>query len=57
MTPELSRRLANAMTLGDATIDERDRIRDAVAGDVSGIDDLPDDVRRLVLDLERRARR
>lgn len=51
MTPLLSRRLARAMDVGGATLDERDRIT-AAAQRVRSFDDLPADVRSLVVDLE-----
>lgn len=53
MTPDLSRRLADAMHIGAATLAQRLRIM-AAAQHARTFADLPDDVRELVLRLESR---
>lgn len=53
MRPALSRRLARAMDIGLATVEERRRLTEAAQPwRVATVDDLPDDMRRLVLRLE-----
>lgn len=52
MTPELSRRLARALDLGQASVDQRQSVVQAVKSGVSSFDDLPPDIRALVELLE-----
>ena len=53
MSPELSRRLGEALGAHFATLDEQAGGRDALRG-VETWDDLPADVRALILDIESR---
>ncbi len=52
MRPTLSRRLARAVDIGQATADERARIMTAAAG-ARTFGDLPADIRDLLVELER----
>lgn len=52
MTPELSRRLARALDVGQATIGERQQIVTAADAAVPSFEDLPEQVRDLVVRLE-----
>ncbi len=57
MTPELSRRIGRAFTVGAATILERDTLRDdASRREVRAFDDLTLRSQRLLEDLESRGR-
>lgn len=51
MTAELFHRLARAMDVGDATLDQRDRIVEA-AQSARTFDELPADIQQLVVALE-----
>lgn len=51
MTPQLSRRLARALDVGEASPQERTLVVDAAQG-ARTFDDLPADVRALVVRLE-----
>lgn len=54
MRPALSRRLARALDVGLATVAEREHVLSAaLPWRVAAVDDLPPDVRELVLRLER----
>ena len=56
MTPELSRRIAQAFAIGRPTLKERASIVDAV-GDVERFEDLPASIRTLIIKLETGERR
>lgn len=53
MSPILSRRLAAAFAVGFPTVEEREQVLAAAEpGKVRSFDDLPDEIRRLVVRLE-----
>lgn len=55
MSPDLSRRLGNALGTRRVTFAERDAIIGASEADgVNVFDDLPDDIRALVVEIEAR---
>jgi hypothetical protein len=51
MTPDLSRRLGRALSVGDADPEDRDRVMAAARG-ATTFDDLPADIQELVVRLE-----
>lgn len=56
MTPELSRRIARAMSLGSARPDERDALRIAAGSpEIKTEEDLPISARRILRRLDARA--